>query len=175
MASLVSAAVLLLGELGASDLFFLWLTAQSFLCAALFLLSLRERTELFGGIIQARSLIKRFSFVALGVAWGAVPGVLAMAEALPAHLLFGAILSGSTLSAALLLQYMPRLGRIVLAFTLGGFIANTLFQPTVASSIIRGVLVMLVYFCGLAVCTRWYFSRYSQRLNEVEIAVQRTR
>ena len=92
---------------------------------------------------------------------------------MPAHLLFGAILSGSTLSAALLLQYMPRLGRIVLAVTLGGFVANTLFQPTVASSIIS--MVMLVYFGGLAVCTRWYFSRYSKRLQEVEVAVQRTR
>nr|WP_083332788.1 bifunctional diguanylate cyclase/phosphodiesterase [Hyphomonas sp. Mor2] len=173
MASLVSAAVLLFGELGASDLFFLWLIGQSFLCASLFLLSLRERAELFGGTRQALTLIKRFSFVALGVAWGAVPGVLALIEPMPAHLLFGAILSGSTLSAALLLQYMPRLGRLVLAVTLGGFVANTLFQPTVSSTIVS--MVMLIYFGGLAVCTRVYFSRYSQRLQEMEASVQRTR
>ncbi|MCR9077524.1 MAG: EAL domain-containing protein [Hyphomonadaceae bacterium] len=173
MASLVSAAVLLFGELGGSDLFFLWLIGQSFLCATFFLMSLRERAELFGGTRQALTLIKRFSFVALGVAWGAVPGVLALLEPMPAHLLFGAILSGSTMSAALLLQYMPRLGRIVLAVTLGGFVANTLFQPTVASTIVS--MVMLVYFGGLAVCTRIYFARYNQRLQEVELEVQRTR
>lgn len=173
MASLVSAAVLLFGELGGSDLFFLWLIGQSFLCATFFLMSLRERAELFGGMRQALTLIKRFSFVALGVAWGAVPGILALLEPMPAHLLFGAILSGSTMSAALLLQYMPRLGRIVLAVTLGGFVANTLFQPTVASTIVS--MVMLVYFGGLAVCTRIYFARYNQRLQEVELEVQRTR
>ncbi|NQY96718.1 MAG: EAL domain-containing protein [Henriciella sp.] len=173
MASLVSAAVLLFGELGASDLFFLWLIGQSFLCATLFLVSLRERAELFGGTRQALTLIKRFSFVALGVAWGAVPGVLALIEPMPAHLLFGAILSGSTMSAALLLQYMPRLGRIVLAVTLGGFVANTLFQPTVAATIVS--MVMLIYFGGLAFCTRVYFSRYNQRLQDVEASVQRTR
>lgn len=173
MASLVSAAVLLFGELGASDLFFLWLIGQSFLCAALFLMSLRERSELFGGTRQAKSLIKRYSFVALGVAWGGVPGVLSLFEAMPAHLSFGAILSGSTLSAALLLHYMPRLGRIVLIVTLGGFVANTLFQPTMAATLVS--MVMLVYFGGLAACTRWYFSRYNQRLHEVEVAVQRTR
>jgi len=173
MASLVSAAVLMLGELGESDLFFFWLIGQAFLCAALFLLSLRERSELFDGQLQALSLVKRFSFVALGVAWGGVPGALAMMEAMPGHLLFGAILSGSTLSAALLLQYMPRLGQIVLAATLGGFIANTILQPTVASALIS--MVMLIYFGGLAVCTRWYFSRYNKRLHDAELEVQRTR
>ncbi len=173
MASLVSAAVLLFGELGHSDLFFLWLIGQAFLCATLFLVSLRERAELFGGTRQALTLIKRFSFVALGVAWGAVPGILALIEPMPAHLLFGAILSGSTLSAAILLQYMPRLGRLVLAVSLGGFIANTLIQPSVAATAVS--TVMLLYFSGLAVCTRIYFSRYSQRLQEVEAAVQRTR
>ncbi|MEC7289967.1 MAG: hypothetical protein VXW22_07770, partial [Pseudomonadota bacterium] len=80
MASLVSAALLLFGPLGESDLFFLWLVGQTFLCAALFLLSLREQTELFGGTRQAASLIKRFSFVALGVTWGGVPGLLALFE-----------------------------------------------------------------------------------------------
>jgi diguanylate cyclase (GGDEF)-like protein len=173
MASLVSAAVLLFGELGASDLFFMWLIGQCFLCASFFLLSLRERAELFGGTRQALTLIKRFSFVALGVAWGAVPGILALIEPMPSHLMFGAILSGSTMSAALLLQYMPRLGRIVLAVTLGGFVANTLFQPTVSSTLVS--MVMLAYFGGLAICTRIYFSRYNQRLQAVEAEVQRTR
>ncbi len=173
MASLVSAALLLFGPLGESDLFFLWLVGQTFLCAALFLLSLREQTELFGGTRQAASLIKRFSFVALGVTWGGVPGLLALFEQMPAHLLFGAVLTGLTLSAALLLQYMPRLGRILLAVTLGGFIANTLFQPTLLSSLAS--VALLVYFGALALGARRYFSKYSQRLNDVETAVQRTR
>ena len=173
MASIVSSAVLMGGELGRSDLFFFWLMGQMFLCASLFLLSLRERAELFEGERFAASLSKRFSFVCLGVAWGVVPGGLAMLEAMPAYLVFGAILSGTTLSAALLLQYMPRLGRIVLATTVGGYLANVFFQPDFLSS--AASLIILVYFSGLAISTRWYFARFSKRIEEVEETAGRTR
>lgn len=152
MASLVSSAVLMLSELGGNDIFFFWLSGQTFLCGALFLLSLRERTELFDGQRYAASLTKRFSFVVLGVSWGVVPGAVALHAELQTHLVFGAVLSGSTLSSALLLQYMPRLGRMLLAATVGGFLANILFQPDYLSSAIS--LVMLTYFSGLAISTR---------------------
>ncbi|MEM9053921.1 MAG: GGDEF domain-containing protein, partial [Pseudomonadota bacterium] len=174
MASLVSSAVLLMSQLGQdSNLFAFWLMGHCFLCAALFLLSLRERSELFEGQRYAASMVKRFSFVALGVCWGVVPGLLAFIEPMPSHMVFGAILSGTTLSAALLLQYMPRVGRILLAATVGGFLANTLFQPDILSSVVS--MIMLAYFSGLAICTRWYFSRFNKRLTEVENAAQRTR
>lgn len=173
MASLVNSAVLVLSELGKNDIFFFWLMAQTFICGALFLLSLRERTELFDGQRYAASLTKRFSFVALGVTWAAVPAVTALQANLPAHLLFGAILAGTTLSSALLLQYMPSLGRVLLAGTVGGFLANIAFQPDYLSSAIS--LVMLTYFSGLAISTRWYFARFNRRLIEVEETAGRTR
>lgn len=173
MASLVTSAILMMTELSASSLFFFWLIGQSFLCAALFLLSLRERSELFDGKRFSASLVKRFSFVVLGVAWGCVPGVLALIEPMPTHLVFGCILTGSTLAAAMLLQYMPRLGRIVLAATVGGFVANSAMQPDLVSAVIS--IVMLAYFSGLAICTRWYFSRFNKQLTEVESAAARSR
>ena len=68
---------------------------------------------------------------------------------------------------------MPQLGRIILAATVGGFLANTLMQPELASSLVS--MVILAYFSGLAICTRWYFSRYNKRLTEIETAAERTR
>lgn len=173
MASLVNSAVLVLSELGKNDIFFFWLMGQTFLCGALFLVSLRERTELFDGQRFADSLTKRFSFVGLGVIWASVPALTAIQAELPAHLLFGAILAGTTLSSALLLQYMPSLGRILLAGTVGGFLANIAFQPDYLSSAIS--LVMLTYFSGLAISTRWYFARFNRRLTEVEATAGRAR
>lgn len=173
MASLVSAAILLMGDISESWLFDFWLTGHVFLCAALFLYSTRERTELFDGDRAAASLVKGFPFVALSVCWGVVPGFLAMIEPYAAHLVFGAILSGCMLAAAVLLQYMPQLGRILLAATVGGFLANTLLQPELSSALIS--MVMLAYFSGLAICTKWYFSNYNKKLTEVETAAERTR
>jgi len=174
MASLVSAAILLMGDLGGtSDLFAFWLLGHCFLCGALFLLSLRERSQLFDQEQFASSLIKRFSFVSLGVCWGCVPGMIALIEPTTPHLVFGAILSGTTLASTLLLQFMPRAGRILLATTVGGFFANMFFQPDIESAAVS--LIMMAYFSGLAVCTRWYFSRFSKRLEEVEVAAERTR
>jgi hypothetical protein len=156
MASLVSAAVLLMSDLGrSSDIFGFWLIGQCLVCGSLFLLSLRERSELFDGKRLTRSMIKRFSFVGLAVSWGIVPGLLAMIDPATPHLVFGAILSGTTLSATVMLQYMPKFGRILLAITVGGFVSNIVFQPDIQSAVVS--LIMLAYFSGLAVCTRWYF------------------
>ncbi|MEL7041067.1 MAG: EAL domain-containing protein [Pseudomonadota bacterium] len=173
MASLVSSAVLMMSDFSQSGLFSFWLTGHVILCAALFLFSTRERSELFEGSRLAESMIHRFPFVGLTVAWGVVPGLLALIDPYESYLVFGAILSGSTLAAAVLLQYMPRLGRLVLAVTVGGFMANTLLQPDLISALIS--MIMLAYFSGLAICTRWYFSRYNRRLTEVENAAERTR
>lgn len=173
MASLVSSAVLLMGDMGESWLFNFWLTGHMFLCAALFLFSTRERSELFNGDRAAASLVKGFPFVILSVCWGVVPGVLAFVEPFETHLVFGAILSGGMLAAAVLLQYMPQMGRLLLAATVGGFLANTLLQPELSSTLIS--MVMLAYFSGLAICTRWYFSDYNKKLTEVETAAERTR
>ncbi|MEL7112119.1 MAG: EAL domain-containing protein [Pseudomonadota bacterium] len=172
MAALVSAAVLMMSDFG-SGLFDYWLTAQVLICGALFLLSTREKAELFEGERQAETLIKSFPFVILSVAWGVVPGILALLEPYQMHFVFGAILSGAMLAAAVLLQYMPQLGRIVLAATVGGFLANTLMQPELVSALIS--MIILAYFSGLAICTRWYFSQYNKRLTEVETAAERTR
>jgi len=173
MASLVSSAVLLMGEMGQNWLFNFWLTGHIFLCAALFLFSTRERSELFNGERVAASLIKGFPFVILSVCWGVVPGVLALLEPFESHLVFGAILSGGMLAAAVLLQYMPQFGRLLLAAIVGGFLANTVMQPELSSAFIS--MVMLAYFSGLAICTKWYFSDYNKRLTEVETAAERTR
>ena len=173
MASLVSAAVLLMGEMGENLSFSFWLTAHIFLCAALFLFSTRERSELFKGDRAVASLVKGFPFVILSVCWGITPGVLAMIKPLESHLVFGAILSGGLLAAAVLLQYMPRLGRILLAMTIGGFLANIVLQPELSSALVS--MIMLAYFSGLAICTKWYFSDYNKKLTEAETAAERTR
>lgn len=173
MASLVSSAVLMIQDVGESWLFSFWLTGHIFLCAALFLYSTRERGELFKGDRLAVTLIKGFPFVGLSVGWGVVPGVLAMIEPYDTHLMFGAILSGGMLAAAVLLQYMPQLGRLLVASIIGGFLANALLQPDVSSALIS--MIMLAYFSGLAICTKWYFSAYNKKLTEAETAAERTR
>lgn len=173
MAGLVSAAILMIGKTPFSSLFQFWLTGHVLICGILFLLSTREKSELFEGQRDAQSLIKSFSFVALAVSWGVVPGGLALLEPMSPEVAFGAILSGATLSSAVLLQYMPALGRLILATTVGGFLANAVIQPEFISSLIS--LIMLAYFSGLAICTRWYFSGYNKRLTEAETAAERNR
>ena len=111
--------------------------------------------------------------MALSVAWGVVPGLIAIVAPFDPHMVFGAILSGGMLAAAVLLQYMPQLGRLLIAATVGGFLANTLLQPELTSALVS--LVMLAYFSGLAICTKWYFSDYNKRLTEAETAAERTR
>lgn len=173
MAGLVSAAILMMGSTPFSSLFQFWLMGHTLICGLLFLLSSREKSELFDGHRDVQSLIKSFPFVALSVTWGVVPGGLALLEPMTPAVAFGAILSGATLSAAVLLQYMPALGRLVLVTTVGGFLANAVIQPELISSVIS--LIMLAYFSGLAICTRWYFSGYNKRLTEAETAAERTR
>ena len=173
MASLVSSAILMMKDAGGNGLFDFWLTVHVFLCATLFLYSTRERKELFNGDRAANTLSKGCPFVALAVAWGVVPGVLSIVDPYDPHMVFGAILSGGMLAAAVLLQYMPQMGRLLIAATVGGFLANTLLQPELTSALIS--LVMLAYFSGLAICTKWYFSDYNKRLTEVETAAERTR
>ncbi|MFN3212745.1 MAG: putative bifunctional diguanylate cyclase/phosphodiesterase [Henriciella sp.] len=173
MASLVMAVVLFMNHITENVLFDFWLSAHILLCGALFLLSSRERSEVFEGHGNLAALTRSFPFVALCVAWGVVPGGIALINPPEGYLVFGAILSGTTLSAAVLLQYMPQLGRIILAATVGGFLANTLMQPELASSIVS--LVILTYFSGLAICTRWYYSRYDKQLTQIETAAERTR
>ena len=173
MAGLVSSAVLMMSKTSFSGIFQFWLMGHVLICGVLFLLSTREKSELFEGRRNAESLIKSFSFVGLTVTWSVVPGFIALIDPLGPHLVFGAILSGSTLAAAVLLQYMPQLGRLVLATTVGGFLANALLQPELVSSVVS--LIMLAYFSGLAICTRWYFSRYNKQLTEAETAAERTR
>ena len=173
MAGLVSAAILMLGKTSFSSMFQFWLMGHMLICGLLFLLSTREKSELFEGRRDARSLIKSFPFVVLAVTWGVVPGALTLLEPMTPEVAFGAILSGATLSAAVLLQYMPALGRLVLVTTVGGFLANAVIQPELISSVIS--LIMLAYFSGLAICTRWYFSSYNKRLTEAETSAERTR
>ena len=168
MASLVSAAILVMSNLGqASGVFWFWLIAQCLICGALFLISLREKSILFDrDLIATESLVKRFSFVALGFAWGVVPGILSFIEPASSHLVFGAILSGLTMSATLLLRYMPSIGKFLIAVVAGGFVANTVFIPNLQSMTLS--LIMLAYFSVLAICSRWYYARFSQRLQEAE-------
>ncbi|MEP1142952.1 MAG: EAL domain-containing protein [Henriciella sp.] len=173
MASLVSAALLMMSDIQLGSLFNFWLMGHVLICAALFLLSSREKSELIEGDRNTDSLIKGFPFVALAVTWGVAPGILALIEPHAAHLVFGAILCGAMLAAAVLLNYMPQLGRLVLAATVGGFLANTLLQPEMSSTVIS--MIILAYFSGLAICTRWYFSQYNKRLTAVETAAERTR
>lgn len=173
MASLVSSAILMIQDVGGSWLFSFWLSIHIFMCAALFLLSTRERGELFSGDRTAATLIKGFPFVILSVGWGVVPGGLGLIEPYETHLMFGAILSGGMLAAAVLLQYMPQLGRILVATIIGGYLANALLQPSMGSALVS--FVMLAYFSGLAICTKWYFSAYNKKLTAVETAAERTR
>ena len=175
MASLVTAAVLLMSDLGRqSDVFRFWLTAQCLACAFLFLDSLREKAVLLDrDMIATSSLLKQFSFVTIGFCWGVIPSVLALYDrTAEMHLVFGAILSGTTLSATLLLWCMPKIGKTMLAVAVGGFLANTLFQPDLFSSIMS--LAMLIYFGVLGFCSRWYYMRFNERLDAAEEVALRT-
>jgi len=174
MASLVSAAVLLMSDLGQnSDVFRFWLIAQCLACAFLFLDGLRDKAILLDrDMIATSSLLKQFSFVVVGFCWGVVPSVLALLQPAEMHLVFGAILSGLTLSATLLLWCMPKVGKALLAVTVGGFLANTLFQPNLFASVMS--LTMLVYFGALAMCSRWYYARFDKRLDAAEEVAART-
>ena len=90
MASLVTAAVLFMSDITESGLFDFWLTAHILLCGALFLLSSRERAEVFEGAGKLKTLTKSFSFVMLCVAWSVVPGFLAIIRLLK-DILFSAL------------------------------------------------------------------------------------
>ncbi|MEO1659604.1 MAG: EAL domain-containing protein [Pseudomonadota bacterium] len=173
MASLVSSALLLMSEDAKSIAFNSWLVGHVLVCAILFLNSTREKSELIAGARSTDTLAKGFPYVALATSWSVTPGLLAVLEPHASHLMFGAILSGMTLSAAVLLQYMPQLGRVLLAATVGGFMANTVLQPQLSVSLVS--MIMLAYFSGLAICTRWYFSSYNRKLTEFETAAERTR
>ena len=78
MASLVTSAVLFMSHISDSVLFDFRLSAHILLCGALFLLSSRERAEVFEDHGNIAALTKSFPFVALCVAWSVVPGVIAI-------------------------------------------------------------------------------------------------
>jgi len=173
MASLVSAAILLLSELGRDySVFGFWLIAQCLVCGMFFLESLREKSMLIDDHkIAESSIVIRFTYIALGFCWGVVPGALALIEPAPPHLVFGAILSGVTLSATLLLRYMPQIGKFLIAIVAGGFVANSFFIPDVQSMSVS--LIMLSYFSVLAICSRWYYTRFDRRLHESKSLAER--
>ena len=175
MASLVGAAILSLSELGrSSQSFYFWLVAQCFICAALFLASLREKAVMFDeDMVDRDSQVIGFSIVAIGLCWGIVPGLLAFTEPAAPYLVFGAVLSGLTMSATLMLKYMPRFSMFSLAVIAGGFMANTIFQPDLLSTTLS--IIMLAYFGVLVFCSRWYYARFDQRLNVAEELAGRER
>ncbi len=173
MASLVSAAILMQSDLGrASGIFGFWLIVQCLACAVLFLGSLREKTMLVErDEIDESSLVMKFSYIVIGFCWGVVPGILAVMEPAPPHLVFGAILSGVTMSATLLLRYMPGLAKFLIATVAGGFIANSFFLPDLQSMSVS--IIMLSYFSVLAICSRWYYARFDRRLHDAEDLAER--
>lgn len=173
MASLVSAAILMLSDLSKmSSIFGFWLIVQCLACAVLFLASLREKTILVErDEIATSSTVIKFSYIAVGFCWGVVPGLLALMEPAPPHLVFGAILSGITMSATLLLRYMPGLAKFLIAIVAGGFMANSFFLPDLQSMSVS--IIMLSYFSVLAICSRWYYTRFDRRLHDAEDLAER--
>ncbi|MDJ0922381.1 MAG: bifunctional diguanylate cyclase/phosphodiesterase [Henriciella sp.] len=175
MGSLISAAILVMSDLGqVSGVFWFWLIAQCLACAALFLSSIREKSVLFSKeMVTSPAPLHRFSFIALGFIWGVVPGILAMIEPAPPQLVMGAVLSGLTMAAALLLPIMPGLAKMLLTGVVGCFAANAFFYTDIETTSIS--LIMLSYFSGLAVCARWYYARLSKRLVAVESVAAQAR
>ncbi len=173
MVSLVAASLILLTDLSSySSLFGFWLMAHCFACAALFLASLREKTVLFDqDLIATSSLAKRFTFVLTGFIWGAVPCFLALIEPTSQQFVFGAILSGLTFSATILLRHMPLVGKGMLAVIAGGFLANTILLSNFGSASVS--MVMLVYFGILAFASRWHYLRFEARLELAEQKAQK--
>ena len=78
MASLVSAAILMLSDLGRDySVFGFWLIAQCLVCGMFFLISLREKSMLIDDHkIAESSIVIRFTYIALGFCWGVVPGAI---------------------------------------------------------------------------------------------------
>ncbi|MEM1086354.1 MAG: EAL domain-containing protein [Pseudomonadota bacterium] len=173
MASLVTSSILLMSDFHKdAPIFGIWLLMQCILVGVLFLLSLR--TTLLTSSFEVRSLaqeLKRPSVIVLAFAWGVTPGILSFFVVAPVHLIMTSILSGLTLSAAVLMRLMPRTSRMLICLVAGGFIANTLMLPNTTSVIVS--IATLTYFSVLAVCARWYSTRLSRRLQDAELmAVQ---
>ena len=173
MASLVTAAILLLADFHASaPVFGIWLMMHCFLVSVLFLLSLR--TNLLTSGFRERALsrdLKQPSVILLAFAWGTTPGMLGLYYDAPVHLVFTSMLCGLTLSAAVLMRLMPRTSRVLICLVAGGFIANTVMLPNTTSVIVS--MITLTYFSVLAVCARWYSTRLERQLHNAELmAVQ---
>ncbi|MEM8635383.1 MAG: bifunctional diguanylate cyclase/phosphodiesterase [Pseudomonadota bacterium] len=151
-----------------------WLYAHCLVCALFFLVSLREKSILFDqAVVHEQSLFKNASIVILGFLWGGAPGLLILLTQSSPHTAFGSVLAGFTFAAAILLRYLPRLSAFLLTLVGVGFGVNTLLQPTPFFTVLA--VVMFAYFSVLGVCTRWYYARFSRRLDRVEIAAEAMR
>ncbi len=170
MTSLAAAALIVMtGRDGAVGTLWFWSMAQSLFCAALFLVSLREKSVLFDrDLFTLNSSIWSATAVVLGIAWGIVPVILAVIAPNETALSSGAILSGLILSSTLLLRTAPRLAAVLLIAVCAGFFGYSIVRTDTWSTVIS--MLMLVYFSVLAICTRWYFARFDKRLIEAEQA-----
>jgi len=175
MASLVCAAILLMTQVdNVSPMLFYWLVSHCLICASLFLLSLREKSVLFDPqfVPNGELPIHRFFFVSVGFLWGAVPAFIVPGTSLDSHFQIASILSGLIMSATVLLRYLPRVGCAILLAIILGFSLNTFLVPDLQSAAMT--LIMMAYFSALLVCSRWYYVRFEDRLEQAESAAIRT-
>ncbi|MEM8635999.1 MAG: EAL domain-containing protein [Pseudomonadota bacterium] len=175
MASLVCAAILLIsqGEYMSAALFH-WMVSHCLICSSLFLLSLREKSVLFDPqfVPNGELPIHRFFFVSIGFMWGAVPAFIVADAGLEAHYSIASVLAGLIMSATVLLRFMPRVGCAILVAVIAGFALNTFFSPDIKAAAMT--LIMMAYFSALLVCSRWYYVRFENRLEQAESAALRT-
>lgn len=168
MASMVSTVILGITNTAQNpEALRFWLYAHCIVCALFFLVGLREKSILFDrAVLQEQSLFKNASTVLLGFLWGGAPGILIVLMEGPAHTAFGSVLAGVTFAAAILLRFLPRFSAFLLILVGIGFGLNTLMQPTPFFTVLA--VVMFAYFSVLGVCTRWYYARFSRRLEQAE-------
>ncbi|MEO1406640.1 MAG: sensor domain-containing diguanylate cyclase, partial [Pseudomonadota bacterium] len=169
MASLVCSSILLItlsSEM--TPALFHWMVSHCLICASLFLLSLREKSVLFDPqfVPNGELPIHRFFFVSVGFMWGAVPSFIVPTSNLESHYAIASVLAGLIMSATVLLRYMPRVGCAILFAIITGFALNTFLIPDLQSAAMT--LIMMAYFSALLVCSRWYYVRFEDRLEQAE-------
>ncbi len=166
--SLAAAAIIVMSgrsnELGA---LWFWALAQCFFCAVLFLICLREKSILFDrDMFTLNSVVWRQTATTLGFVWGAVPVGLVTLFSYPEGLAAGSVLSGLILSSTLFLRSAPKIATGLLIAICSGFVGYSFVSADTWSTVI--CMFMLIYSSTLGVCTRWYYARFDQRLEQAE-------
>ncbi len=175
MASLVNCAVIVMSYWGdaSRSLLGFWAFAHCFICAAFFLISLREKSLLLGKKRCDEQNINKFSrgSMVLGFLWGVVPVIVVPYTDPMGQMTLGTIMSGMLFASAFMLSRLPRAAFAFMATVVVGLVVSLLIEPDPRSDFLT--ILTFTYFGALAVCVRWSFTQYvQQHLDAAAVAEQ---